>query len=150
MLRTLKTSAALAALAAALVVTACKDETAAEPEPDVAQIRIILNTAPADTVFVSSTGTVTSGPITISGNTAFTVQYLGADGNPDPVVAGSTDFQTNVIPANTGVVTFTRSSAHAGTLNKVAAGSTTLAVSLFHVVEGHDDFGPFNVNITVN
>lgn len=48
------------------------------------------------------------------------------------------------------IVTFTRASAFAGTLNKVAAGSTSATFALFHVEEGHEDFGPFPVPITVN
>jgi hypothetical protein len=136
---------ALAAAAVALVA-ACNNSSEPEPEPEVATMRLTIG---AQTVDVSDLGVVTGGPIVIAANTAISAAWLRADGTADPLVTAA-DFQLTVVPANTGVVTFTRSSAFAGTLNRVAAGATTIEFSLFHVIEGHEDFGPFDVPITVN
>jgi len=56
----------------------------------------------------------------------------------------------NATPADTAILTFTRTSAFAGTFTGVAAGSTNLTVSLFHIGAGDNDFGPFPVPVTVN
>ena len=53
--------------------------------------------------------------------------------------------QLDVTSASTSIVTFTRVSGSVGTLTAVAAGSTNVTVSLFHIGEGDTDFGPFPV-----
>lgn len=136
------------ALVAALGAVACDETTPPEPEPDVETLRLVFPTL-NDTVFVDvGTGDVTSGPIAISANTNFTAQFLKADGTPETLVT-ATDFQLNVTPVATGVVSFTRSSAFAGTLNKVAAGSDNIDFALFHIGEQHNEFVR-RVPITVN
>jgi hypothetical protein len=137
---------AVGAMLSALVIGAACSEDEVEAEPEVATLRLLIGTN--DTVLVSDNGTVTSGPIAISANTTISAQWLKADGTPETIVTDAV-FQLNVIPANSGVVTFTRTSAFAGTLNRVSAGSTTIQFSLFHIAEGHEDFGPFPVSITV-
>jgi hypothetical protein len=137
---------AVGAMLSALVIGAACSEDEVEAEPDVATLRLLIGTN--DTVLVSDNGTVTSGPIAINANTTISAQWLKADGTPETIVTDAV-FQLNVIPANSGVVTFTRTSAFAGTLNRVSAGSTTIQFSLFHIAEGHEDFGPFPVSITV-
>jgi hypothetical protein len=126
--------------------TACDDETPVEPEPMVATMRLTVG---SQTVDVASNGAVTGGPIVISANTAISAQWLLANGMPEPLVTAA-EFQLNATPADMGVVTFTRTSAFAGTLNKVTTGSTTIAFALYHIEEMHEDFGPHNVSITVN
>jgi hypothetical protein len=135
-------------LAALAFGAACEDDPVIEPEPEVATLRLIFPSL-NDTVFVDvGTGTVTSGPITIAANTAFNAQFIKDDGTPETLVTDA-DFQLNVTPANTGVVTFTRASAFAGTLNKVSAGSTSINFALFHLAEAHNEFDR-PVAITVN
>jgi hypothetical protein len=137
---------AVGAMLSALVIGAACSEDEVEAEPDVATLRLLIGTN--DTVLVSDNGTVTSGPIAINANTTISAQWLKADGTPETIVTDAV-FQLNVIPANSGVLTFTRTRAFAGTLNRVSAGSTTIQFSLFHIAEGHEDFGPFPVSITV-
>lgn len=135
-------------LAALAIGAACEDDPLAPPEPEVATLRLVFASL-NDTVFVNTAnGVVTSGPITIAANTAFTAQFLKADGTPEGLVTDA-EFRLDVVPANTGVVTFARSSAFAGTLTKVTAGSTTINFALFHLAEAHNEFD-HNVAITVN
>lgn len=136
-------------LPAMLVVTAvaCSDSTEPEPEPEVATMLLIVGGT--DTVSVAENGAVTGGPITIAASTTIAAVWLRADGSVDPIVDATT-FALAVTVADTGVATFTRSSAFAGTLDKVAAGNTSATFALLHVEEGHEDFGPFPVAITVN
>jgi hypothetical protein len=138
----------LTALAVAgFIAAACDDPPAPEPEPEVATLRLIIGGT--DTVLVNTaTGAVVSGPITIAANTDFTAQFLKADSTPETIVTDA-DFRLDVTPASTAIVTFTRSSAFAGTLNKVTAGSTNISFALFHLEEQHNEFD-HPVPITVN
>lgn len=138
----------LGAMLAALAIGVGCAEDPVEPEPEVATLRIIFASL-NDTVFVNvATGVVTSGPITIAANTAFTSQFIKDDGTPETLVTDA-EFRLDATPANAAIVTFTRSSAFAGTLNKVAAGSTTINFALYHLVEAHNEFDR-PVAITVN
>lgn len=137
-----------AMLAALVIGVGCEDDPIVEPEPEVATLRVIFPSL-NDTVFLDvATGNVTSGPITIAANTAFTTQFIKLDGTQEALVTDAT-FRLDVTPANAAVVTFTRTSAFAGTLIKVAAGGTTLNFALFHLVEAHNEFDR-PVAITVN
>jgi hypothetical protein len=137
----------LSLFAAGGLGVACSDSTEAEPEPEVATMRLIVGGV--DTVDVAQGGAVTGGPITIAGNTSIAAEWLRADGSEDPVV-DATEFELSAESLDEAIATFTRTSAFAGTLNKVAPGSTEIRFGLFHVEEQHDDFGPFPVAITVN
>jgi hypothetical protein len=130
-----------------LVLGACSNPADPEPEAEVETARIIMG---ADTVLVSSNGTVTGGPIVIGiGNTAFSVEWLKADGSIE-TLADPSDYQLEVESDNTGVVTFSRTSAFAGNLVGVSAGSTFIDVGLLHIDEGHEDFGPHPVPVVVS
>jgi len=119
-----------------------------DPEASVGSVRLTVG---SQTITVSNTGTVTGGPITITRPTAPTISasFLNAAGSQDPVAHGG-NFQLNATPADTSTLTFTRTSAFVGTLTGVAAGTTNLTVSLFHVTGSDNDFGPFPVPVTVN
>jgi hypothetical protein len=78
-----------------------------------------------------------------------TASFLNAGGTQDPVAHGGS-FQLNATTGNASILTFTRTSAFVGTLTGVAAGSTNLAVSLYHITGADNDFGPFPVPVTVN
>jgi hypothetical protein len=133
------------ALSLGLMLAAC---TGAEPEaePAVATMRLTVGT---QTIDVADNGAVTpAAGITISANTNLTATFLKADGSAETLVTAD-EFELRVTPANAALVTFTRSGAFAGTLNRLASGSTQLSVELFHLIEQHEDLGPFNVPITV-
>jgi hypothetical protein len=135
-------------LVAGAAIAACDDSTPPPaPEPEVATLRLVIGGT--DTVSVDvATGVVTSGPITIAATTTFMAEFLLANGQPEPLVTDA-EFRLDVTPANPGVVTFSRTSAFAGTLNKVSAGATTINFALYHLEEMHNEFDR-PVPITVN
>lgn len=136
-----------AMLAVLAIGVGCDETVVPPPEPEVATLRLLF--PGPDTVFVNAiNGMVTSGPITISANAAFTAQFLKDDGSPETLVTNA-DFELRVTSNNTAFVTFTRSSAFAGTLNRVAAGSTTVNFNLYHLGEMHSEWD-HDVPITVN
>lgn len=137
--------AALAVAVLALSAGACKDSTSPEAEPEVVTMRI--TPAGGAAVTVSSTGVVT-GTLSVpaAGSRAFTVEFLNAAGQPDPVVDGST-FQVSVTPG--AGITFARTGPFAGTLTAGAAGTVAVQFGLLHIEENHNDFGPFTVNVSV-
>jgi hypothetical protein len=141
--RTLST-AFLLAIAPALA--ACDSSTEPEEEPEVVAVRLTVGT---QIVTVADNGVVTGGPIAIGvGATAISAVFLNAAGEPDDHVSAD-EFELLVVPGSTGVVTFARTSAFAGTLTGVAVGNTSIEVALFHIEEQHEDFGPFLVALTV-
>jgi hypothetical protein len=136
------------ALVIAAGAIACADTVEPEPEeePEVATMRLTVGGA---TIDVEEDGTVTGGPITISATTTISAAWLRADGTADPSVDAA-EFELLVEIDDESILTFTRTSAFAGTLTKVAAGATTADFALFHLEEMHEDFGPFTVSIVVN
>jgi hypothetical protein len=137
-----------ASLALALAHVACDDDPMqAEEEPEVATMRLTVGT---QTIDVADNGVVTGGPIAIPvGSTAISVEWLLADGSPADDVDG-VEFQLDVQTDNAAIVTFTRTGPFVGTLVGVTPGSTTVEMGLLHVLEGHHDFGPFVVPVTVS
>ena len=134
-------------LALGIALGGCEDDPVVpDPEPEVATMRLTIG---AQTIDIDDTGVVTGGPIAMSANTAISVQWLKANGTPETIVTAA-EFQLDVTTDNASVVTFSRSTAFTGNLVKAAAGSTILRFSLFHIIEGHPDFGPFPVNVTVS
>lgn len=127
------------AVAASLTLGACDDDPVEiEEEPDVQQLRIQVA---AQTVMVNVlSGAVTGGPIRLTAGipAAVSVQFLGANGTPDPLVTAS-DFRLDVT-SSTPTVTFARQSAFAGTLTGTQSGSVgTVKFSLFHLGEQHTE-----------
>jgi hypothetical protein len=135
-----KASALAAILLLALTAAGCNDS-GTEPDDDEPNVATMRLTVGQQTINVNArTGAVTGGPIVIPvGNTAVSAQFLLDNGQPDPV-ATSASFRLDVDPANTQVVTFARTSAFAGTLQGLQAGSTTILFGLFHLGEGHEEF----------
>lgn len=144
-----------AALAITTLAAACgKDSTEPdEAEPSVASIRLAFSNAAAPVTFSGVAGETRN--VTIPrGATTVTASWLRADGTIDPVATTQT-FRLEVTPAATGGITFVRSATNAFsgsiTATTATAAGTTIPVqfALFHVAEGHEDFGPITVNIAV-
>ena len=132
-------------------VPACTIPTIGDGGDTEANVSSVRLTVGGQTISVSNTGAVTGGPITVTrpATPAISASFLNAAGAQDPVAHGG-NFQLNATSADTSTLVFTRTSAFAGTLTGVAAGSINLNVSLFHVTDGDNDFGPFAVPVTVN
>ena len=149
-------------LVAAAAVMACKDTT--DPhEVDVASLRLTIatpGTANTQTVTIASNPgcAVSGGPIALTVNQARTVTatFLNGAGTADPVANDADEFQlaggegeNNPTPTP-GTITFTRTGAFSGTLTGSAATSGSVFFSLLHLEEGHEDWGPCAVPITVS
>jgi hypothetical protein len=140
------------ALAATLLLGACKDDHSGPHEHDVDVHAMRLEVA-GQVVTVSDNGTVTpSTPITLPvGASTITAIFLDDDGQPSDDV-DAVDFQLNVTVPSGAPVTFTRSTTNpfAGTLQVTGAASNVdLRFALYHLDEQHEDFGPFPVRFTL-
>jgi hypothetical protein len=113
---------------------ACDDEDEPDPGAEVASVRITSGT---QTVTINEGGTAT-GSLTIPRNTAtaITVTALRANGS---TVALPSDFRFDVFPPAS--ITFGRTGNFAGTLTGTTAGTFSVPSCIFHVGEGHCDFG---------
>lgn len=133
----------------ALAALACDDTTAPvqDPEPEVASMRLTVGT---QTVTFNG-ATVTGAPILLKVGTPTTVSavWLKADGSVDAVASSASKFELKVVPAASSV-SYTKTSAFAGTLSGSAATSTSATFALFHLAEQHEDFGPVSIAITVS
>ena len=129
-----------------LTVTGCSDSPMeGDDEPEVASMRLTVG---SQIITVADNGAVTGGPITFTGTVNVSAEFLRADASPDPLVTDAA-FQLNAEPVDGTIITFTRSAAFTGTLTSGAPGSTQIAFALFHKAEMHEDFGPFNVPVTI-
>lgn len=143
-----RTARTLLTLMLGLTVASCGSDPMAEEEdePEVATMRLTVGSQSID---VADDGTVTGGPISIPvGSTTVSAQFLLANGQPEPLVTADV-FQLNVDSDDASVASFSRGGAFNGTLVGAAAGNTILRFSLFHIEEGHEDFGPFPVPVQV-
>ena len=139
--RALRTAAVMALIGFA---SACNGSTDADPEPEIASVRITVG---AQVVNISETGQQTGALTVAQGNTPVTVAWLRADGTPDPVV-NSEDFEVRLVAQGSTGISFTPSSPFAGTLSATSAGQKVVQVQLFHLDEQHDEFGQ-NLTLTV-
>lgn len=135
----------LSVAAALLLVTACRESTdPGDPEPEVATMRLTVGTS---TVNIAENGAVTGGPLRIStADQLLTASFLKADGTVESLVIPDV-FELRL--TNLTGVTFTRTGAFSGNIRGAAAGPTTINAALFHLVEGHEDFGPFPVAVLI-
>ena len=150
--RALRRSISLCATAVLVTLAAgCGDDgvssDAGDPAAQVATMRLVVGN---QTVTVRrSDGAVTGGPIAIGpGTTTLTATFLDGSGSP---VTGLGDLELQITPANAAQLTFTRTSAFGGTLNRlvVAPATTQINVQLWHQDERHADFGPFNLQVSL-
>lgn len=150
-------------LPAALLALACRDTTHDEHKIDVQTMRLTITTAgstSSQTVTVASNPgcAVTGGPIALTVNQPRTVAaaFLNAAGAPDPEANNPAEFQLaggtgqpNPTPTPASI-TFNRTGAFSGTLTGSAATTGSVFLSLLHPREGHADWGPCSVPITVS
>ena len=71
------------------------------------------------------------------------------DANSQVLTVDSTAFRLDVNVGAGSPITFTRTGAFSGTITRNGPGTATFAVGLFHVPQNHFDFGPHNVQATV-
>ena len=138
------------------LAAACGDDDATEPEEEPTFNRMVLTLTPpggaqAQTVTITRASASPSGALTIpaAGGT-LTATFLNADGSTDQAIAGNQgDYETRITPANTGLVTFTRTGPNTFTVTRSAAGTTTAKVELQHLATGHADLTVQALTLTV-
>lgn len=146
---TLLRASRLTALALALgVATACGEDELPDPEPEIAEVVFSLNGNEA--FRVNAAGVVTSGNTAIPvGTHQLRAAAFDEDGNAvDEVVDGT--FELRGTNLNAAILEFTKGNALlTGSLNAKQAGAASVSVQLWHIEEGHGDWGPFTIQFTV-
>lgn len=146
----LTTRAAIALIPTVLVLGACDDDVI-EPDNEPTFSTVVFTVGTQTVTMAEATGAVTGGPITLQAgqNANMTATFRLANGSADPVVTAS-DFRLDVASDNSAIVSFTRTGPFAGTLVAGQKGTTNLRIELFHIGEGHEEFGPFPLTVVVN
>jgi hypothetical protein len=125
----------------ALALAACIDTTGPVREPNVTTIVITRGT---QTVSVDIATQVCTGcPLIVNHGATVTAQFLGDDGEPDPVATRG-DFRLNVvIPGNPVALGFTLNPANLFSGMFTATGTTGVPINvtfeLWHLKPGHGD-----------
>lgn len=128
-------------VAAALLVVAlaaCDNDEGPSDEPQFTTMRLTVG---AQVVNITRANCARDPNVAIqipaAATTTVTAQYLLANGTADPLVTNA-DFELRVTSfANTGLATFATTGAHGGVFTRLAAGTTTATIALFHLGEGH-------------
>jgi hypothetical protein len=146
---------------AALTLAACKDVSDPDPEPEIETLRLTVSTPNPQTITIATNPgcAVSNGPITIPINTAVAVSasFRNAAGQPDPIANDFTAFRLSGSDNPTGAeptpspstIEWTRTGPFTGILSGSAATTGSVQFSAFHLEEGHEDWGPCTVPITV-
>ena len=149
-------------LGSLFAVAACKDTTDPEHEIHVESLRLTIGTpgsASTQIVTIASNPgcAVSGGPIALTVNQAHTITatFLNDEGEADPHANDPEEFrlaggegQADPTPTPASI-TFSRAGAFSGTLTGTTATSGSVFLSLLHPEEGHEDWGPCSVPITV-
>ena len=158
---TMAKSASIALAIALLTVAGCKDVSDPEPEPEIESLQLMVFAPNPQTITVATNPgcAVTGGPITIPINTdvEISASFLNAAGQPDPIANNLLIFRlsgsntpTGAEPAPTpSTIEWTRIAPFRGTLRGSVATIGSVQFSAFHLEEGHEDWGPCTVPITV-
>lgn len=148
-LTTLRRTLRLTALSLALTATAaCGDDELPEPEPEIARVVFSINGTQAFTV--NDAGVVTSGSTSIPlGVHQITAAAYDEGGAVVEEVANGI-FELRGTSSNATVLEFTKGNGMlTGTLNAKQAGTAAVSFQLFHLEEGHGDWGFFPIQFTV-
>jgi hypothetical protein len=125
-----------------LAIVACGDDsTPPEPEPEVATIRVTVGTFTTDVPY--PTGSHTPIPLVVNQQNAITFQFLGANGQPEPIiVAERANLELRMSNMATGW-TFTPTGGTGATftanMRPTATGSFIPLLQLFNSEHGHNE-----------
>ncbi|MEX0891331.1 MAG: hypothetical protein WEB88_04105 [Gemmatimonadota bacterium] len=148
MFNTLRRRTAVMALALPLAVllAGCGGDTV-EPHDEELPQEMQLNLG-GTLVTVSDNGSYTPNPLILPVG-AYEVSVEFRDDQGVVMEIRDDEYRLEISSDDGTVLTYSSSSAFTGTLTASAAGSTAIRPQLFHIQEGHADFGPFPISVTV-
>ena len=111
-----------------------------EPEIEIARLTIGAQTVN----LIGGSGASVTIPM---GSTVVSAVFLDADGAT--LSLPTDEFELRMESQNTARVTFARTGPFSGTLTGISAGAAVVKVAAYHLVEQHEDFGPSDLNVTV-
>jgi hypothetical protein len=146
--RRLLSTLALAIFATSAV--ACDDDPV-EPE-DEPEVQTVTLSVGASTITINKTTGAPSGDLIVpAGASTVTAVWKRADGSVEPLIT-TAEFELRIVPTTSANLSWVPSGAFGGTLTTaglVSGQSTTAQVSAFHLVEQHNDFGPYTFTVRV-
>ena len=141
-----RTAALVLALPLAVTLSACGN-VPVEPHDEELPQEMQLNLG-GTLVTVSDNGSYTPNPLILPVG-AYEVSVVFRDDQGEVMEIGDDEYRLDISSDDNSVLTYSSSSAFTGTLTASAAGGTAIRPQLFHIQEGHADFGPFPVAVTV-
>jgi hypothetical protein len=145
----LLSSFALAIFATSAV--ACSDDDPVEPE-DEPEVQTLTLSVGASTITINKTTGAPSGDLVVpAGASTVTAVWKRVDGSVESLIT-TAEFELRIVPTTSANLSWVPSGAFGGTLTTagLASGqSTTAQVSAFHLVEQHNDFGPYTFTVRV-
>lgn len=134
-----------------LAVAGCGDDsTPPEPEPEVATIRVTVGTTTIDVPYPS--GTYTAIPLRVNQANAVSFQFLGADGQAEPIIVDERANLELTMDNMAAGWTFTATGGSGATftanITPTATGAFTPRLHLFNGEHGHDEVTKI-LNVTV-
>ena len=145
----LRRSARLAVAVLATTALASCDDDPVEPddEPDVQTLTLTVGVS--SITINGSTGAASGDLVVPAGTSTVTAVWRRADGSVEDLIT-SDEFELRIVPTTPANLSWTPNGAFGGTLTTTgltSGQSTTAQVSLFHILEGHEDFGEFPITI---
>ena len=122
----------------------CGSSDEPDTEPEIGQITLQIGAVAVNSVGGNPPSTATVLP---RGNHVVTV--LARTSNGQTITLDPTEFELRITSSNSAVASYSRNTALGGTLNAAAAGTATLNVQLYHLLEGHADYQIQTLNVTV-
>lgn len=140
----------LLALAAATVLLGCSDDPVApNNEPAVQSMRLQVGSS---VVTIDRATGAPSGELSVPlGDSDIAVQWLRANNTEESLITDD-EFEFRMTSTATSNFSFESTGARGGTITVTGVNSgeaITASVSLFHLDEGHADFGPYTITLRV-
>jgi hypothetical protein len=140
-----RTAAMALALPLAVLLAGCGDDPV-DPHDEELPHEMQLSIG-GTVVTITDNGSYLPQPILSVGPHEVSVVFRDDEG--DVMDIHDDEYRLEITSDDTSVLTYSSSSAFTGTLTASTAGSATIRPQLFHIEEGHADFGPFPVVVTV-
>jgi hypothetical protein len=140
---------AIILLPLAAAIAACDGETTDAGDHEEQPEFMELTVGGAVTLFDSEGDIVEGNPITIGvgESESVTARFLADD--QDVISLDDEEFELRATNTTASIAAYTGTVAFSGTLNGVSAGTGIINFELFHLIEGHADWGPRMIQVNV-